>query len=424
MRRISSHLVLLPEGLLSGRIVTISDEGVIVEVAECEHIDSQAGVEFYPGILVPGFVNAHCHLELSHMHGVIPPGGGFTAFARGMASAAAARRAAERRGKTAPFGESLPAAAAESGPSSAARFWDAKLWSEGVAAAGDVCNGATTFELKGRSRIKYHNFCELFGLGADPAKVFALRGEAIRGGLQASVTPHSTYSLASDAFRAVAGGADAIARETEAAVGRAKNDIAHPPAPLSIHFMESEAEAELFRRRGPLWEWYAQRGLAPDFLDYGSPAERLTAQVPATTPVMLIHNCVATRRDIDIVMGHFTASVTWVVCARSNRHISDLTPPIGLLRASGLRIAVGTDSLASNDDLSMMGELAALAALPDAPPLAELLRWATVGGAAALGMDDTLGTIEVGKSPGLVLLSAVDMQRGAFTEKSFAQRII
>ncbi len=270
----------------------------------------------------------------------------------------------------------------------AAGFWDAKMWSEGVSVVGDICNGPSTFALKVRSRIRYRNFCELFGLGAESERrrrIFELRDNALSMGLEATVTPHSTYSLNRAAFSAVAEG-----------------------RPLSIHFLESEDEIDLFRRRGPMWEWYSEQGLEPDFLDYGSPAERLVAQVPPDRPVMLIHNCCATQRDIDIVMGHFTAPVTWVLCPGSNRYISDLTPPLDLLRKNRLNIAVGTDSLASNDTLSIVRELSLLKNVS----LAELL---------ALAAADT---IEVGHTPGLVLLTGVDLEKMVLTDSTEARRII
>jgi cytosine/adenosine deaminase-related metal-dependent hydrolase len=351
-------------------VVTVSDAGVIEDISPTGHLDREAGVEFFPGILVPGFFNAHCHLELSHLRGAIAPGSGFAGFARGM-------RAARQSEK--------PAAASQD-------FWDAKMWSEGVSAVGDVCNGSTTFDLKVRSRIRYHNFCELFGLGADPAHAFALRDRASGTGLEASVTPHSIYSLNRAAFAA------------------ATTDDA-PGSPLSIHFLESEQEIDLFKKRGPLWEWYSEQGLVPDFLDYGSPAERLVAQVPADRPVMLVHNTCVTQRDIDTVMGHFTAPVTWVLCPGSNRYMSGLTPPVDLLRRNGLEIAVGTDSLASNETLSMVRELQLLGRA-SAAPLAELLAWAAAD------------TIETGRTPGLVLLTGADLTKMALTDSSKTQRII
>jgi cytosine/adenosine deaminase-related metal-dependent hydrolase len=376
-------------------VVTLSDEGVIVDISTPPSLDREPGMEFFPGVLVPGFLNAHCHLELSHLRGAIAPGGGFAGFARGMR---VARAGGEERA------ENLERHDEEQNPvserDSQSNFWDAKMWSEGVSAVNDVCNGSTTFDMKTRSRVKYHNFCELFGLRADYARAFALRDEAWGMGLTASVTPHSTYSLnrAAFAFAAAADGAESAAGDD-------------PGCPLSIHFLESEEEIDLFRRKGPLWDWYSEQGLSPDFLDYGSPAERLVAQVPHDRPVMLVHNCCVTQRDIDMVMGHFTAPVTWVLCPGSNRYISGMTPPVGLLRKNGLKIAIGTDSLASNETLSMVREMQLLGEAGGVT-LAELLAWAAAD------------TIEVGNAPGLVLLTGVDLTEMTLTDSSKTQRII
>jgi len=385
MRRVAAHLLATPEGLLPDRVVTLSGEGVITDIAHvpAAALDGEAGVEFFAGVLAPSFRNAHCHLELSYLRGAIAACGGFAEFAWGMRSARETSTERERQ--------------------AAAAYWDARMWSEGVSRVDDVCNGAETFGTKARSRIHYHNYCELFGLHATPAHAFALRDRALTEGLAASVTPHSTYSLTRAAFAAVAGSAGE--GSTAGADGTGSGVCA---APLSIHFLESEQEADLFRRRGPLWDWYREQGLAPDFLDYGSPAERLVSQVPPDREVMLIHNCAATQRDVDIVMEHFTAPVTWVVCPRSNRHISGLTPPTGLLRRNGLRVAVGTDSLASNDTLSMVAEMAMMADVP----LAERLSWAAAD------------TIEVGRSPGLTLIEGVDLRTLSLGENSRARRIV
>jgi cytosine/adenosine deaminase-related metal-dependent hydrolase len=350
-------------------VVTISDAGVVVDVSSTTDIDREAGVEFFSGILVPGFFNAHCQLELSGLRGAIPSGGGFTAFARAMR---------EVRAQNDP---------------SAPTFWDARMWAEGISAVADICNGSTTFALKRESHIRYHNFCELFGLGAEPARALALRDEALAAGLAASVTPHSLYSLNREAFEAAA---------------RPAGEAVASNQPLSIHFLESEDEVSLYKKRGAMWNWYQEQGLAPDFLDYGSPAERLVAQVPPDRAVMLVHNCVATQRDIDIVMEHFTAPVTWVLCPASNRYIGNPAPPVDLLRKNNLRIAVGTDSLASNDTLSMVHELS----LIEGVPLAELLSWASAD------------VIAPGHPAGLVLLTGVDMSTLTLTPSSQARRII
>lgn len=458
MRRLAAHFLLTPTGLEPGRVVTVADDGTILEIAVASGaaLDGLSGVEFFGGILTPGFLNAHCHLELSHLRGAIPPGGGLTAFAKGMRAVRTAGKGSEPLGSCA---ADLPAPAGSGGvnPADAAGFWDSRMWAEGVNAVWDICNGDSTFDLKRGSRIKYYNFCELFSLGADPAKAFALRDRAIAMGLEAGATPHSTYSLNLENFAGVLHGPDADG-EMKERVGRSVDGPgAGMQAPLSIHFLETGEERDLFKRRGPMWNWYEEQGLRPDFIGedgkngdhptvdgrdgshqagygggnrtvasgrvmggnehrtvasrggigggercavasgkgrgrrgYEGPAERLVGQVPADRPVVLVHNCALTQRDIDIVMGHFTAPVTWVVCPRSNGYISGLRPPLDLLRKNNLRIRIGTDSPASNDALSIAAEIAEIRRLQPEIPLAEILHWAAAE------------SIEPGRKPGVV----------------------
>jgi cytosine/adenosine deaminase-related metal-dependent hydrolase len=360
--------------------VSVDERGVITDISQEECLDRQAGVEFYSGIIVPGFVNAHCHFELSYLRGAIPIGGGFGAFAKGMADTRNQFSLEERL--------------------AAAVFWGDKMYAEGISVVGDVCNDESVFDIKKRSAIIWHSFAELFGLTSDPATVTYLCNEARARGLAATTTPHSTYSLNRDAFEAAVGSDDNI--------------------PLSIHFMESPAESELFGRKGEMWKRYVKLGQTPDFTGYGSPANRLVAQVPSTRPVMLIHNTCVSQRDIDTIMDHFTAPVTWVLCPGSNRYISGLTPPVELLRKNRLKIAIGTDSLASNTTLSMTTELGLFKDIP----LSEILGWATLSGAEALGLADRFGSIEVGKAPGLVLLTGVDMATMTPTFSFSAQRLV
>lgn len=346
-----------------------------------DRLDREANVEFYSGLLIPDLVDAHCHLELSHLRGLIPPGGGFTAFARGMGTT---------RGAVGPRERAAAIARA-----------DETLWRQGVGAVGDVSNGESSFAVKAASRIRYVTFLELFGLQTVSADALAPVADAARRcGLRAGITPHSTYSLNDGAFRSAvqAGG----------------------PTPLSIHFMESPAEAELFAGRGELAAWYAERGTAIDFASYGSPAGRIVASVPADRDLLLVHNCCVTEAVVDRIEACFPGRVTWVLCPRSNDYISHLTPPVGLLRRKGVRIAVGTDSLASNDSLDMVAELRQLGDVP----LEELLTWATCNGARALGVERELGGFEPGSRSGAVLLTGIDWEKMRLTENSRSERIL
>lgn len=374
-RRIASNLLWTPQGLVRNPLIEVAADGRILSVTACAEPDRLPGTEFYAGVLAPGLVNAHCHLELSYLRDAIPEGCGFAGFAGAMGQVRERFTAAERQ-------QALAAA-------------DAAMWSAGIEAVGDIANGETTFAVKARSRVAYHTFAEFFGLraaSADPLRPLLRHPHT-------SLTPHSLYSVQDAPLRAIAAEGD---------------------APLSIHFMESPAEAELFRRRGPLWEWYGRAGFSCDFLHYGSPAARLVASVPRDRSVILVHNCCVTQRDIDLVMEHFTAKVGWCLCPRSNRFISRLQPPLELMRRNGLNICLGTDSLASNDRLSVFEEMRMF---PDVP-LPELLAWAAQGGAEALGMAGELGEVALGRRSGLTVISGLDYDTMQLIPASCIRRIV
>lgn len=365
-RKIASNWLWTPEGFLRRPLVTLDDGGRILDVRTCDAPDREPFTEFHAGLLTPGFVNAHCHLELSALRGRIPEGCGFAGFARAMGEVRGLADEEERRA-------AIAAA-------------DAEMTRGGIVAVGDIANGEAAFDVKSAGRIAYRTFAEFFGLRT-------MAADSLRPLLRhprTSLTPHSVYSVQDAPFRAL---------------------CAEGTAPLSIHFMESPAEAELFAGRGPLHEWYARAGFACDFLHYGSPAERLVRSIPAERPLILVHACCVGEEEVRRILAHFTAPVYWCLCPRSNRYISRLAPPVALLRSLGARICLGTDSLASNRSLSLLDELRALGGVP----LRESLRWATLGGAEALGLDDALGTVAPGKRPGLNLLTGLDFERMALT---------
>ena len=342
-----------------------------------ERLDAMAGVEFYAGIMTAGFVNAHCHVELACLQGAIPPGGGFAAFG----SAVGAKRAE--------FTSSQMLYAI--------RKADRTMYEEGVDAVGDIVNDDLSFAIKRESAIRYRSFAEVFGLRASNEE----RCRALLAHPETSLTPHSTYSVQDASFRRVC---------TE------RGD-----APLSIHFLESEGEEQLFRGEGAMHEWYTRVGFECDFLHYGSPARRIIESVPHDRSVLLVHNCYLSEQTIDALLTHFSVPIYWALCPRSNRYISGIEPQsVAMLRQKGCNICIGTDSPASNDSLSIIEELKCFRGIP----LEELLGWATHNGAAALGYGDTLGTIAVGRRCGIVVISGVDFSTMTLTERASARRIL
>ena len=377
MRCIASHYLLDRGQILARPLLKLDDRGCILAVEQWESLDRLHSTEFYAGALCAGFVNAHCHIELSYLRGAIPRGTGFGGFARAIGQVRGGFSAEERT-------RALVAA-------------DARMWQEGVAAVADIVNGSTSFEMKLSSPIRYRSFAELFGLRSDVESVEELLQQP-----QTTITPHSTYSLQDGPFRRSAAMADG--------------------APLSIHFMESEDEQALFDGSGSLAAWYERMGWQCDFLHYGSPARRLTESLAREQRLLLIHACCVGEEELQLLNDHFISPIAWVLCPRSNDYISSLRPPVALLRSSSAMICVGTDSLASNDSLSIVEELKCFTDVP----LKECLAWATINGARALGLESELGSVEVGKCPGIVLLEGLDFSGSEplLTASTTARRLI
>ena len=329
-------------------------------------MDFTAGVEFYSGILCPGFTNAHCHSELSYLKGSISEQIGYAGFAAAMAQVRGGFSSDERH-----------AALLEA---------DRQMWNEGINFVADIVNDDTSFDVKLNSPIKYTSFAEVFGLKQSNINLC----KQLINNPSTTLTPHSTYSIQDSDFAEV---------------------CHHSPAPISIHFKESEAEQLLFAGKGSLAEWYAAVGFECDFLYHGSPAQRIIDVVPADKSVIFVHNCFITQKDIDLIMSHFTASVYWVLCPRSNKYISGVVPNVAeLLIKNNLNICVGTDSLASNHSLSILEELKCF----DNIPLDQLLIWATYNGAAALGQ----------KPSGLINICGADLEAMKLTAQTTVKRVL
>ena len=148
MRKISAHLILDGRGnCYSKGIITLDSDGTILSIEDTGGaLRELAEVEFFSGMLVPGFVNAHCHLELSHMHNTFPEGAGFVPFLKKVVES--------RTGD--------PKSIAE-----AAEKADILMNKNGIVAVGDIANGPTAFEVKKNSQIHYFTFLETLGFNPE-----------------------------------------------------------------------------------------------------------------------------------------------------------------------------------------------------------------------------------------------------------------
>lgn len=367
MRKISAQYLFTSAGKpLRRGIVTAGNDGTIISVEDTGgNPDDSAATEFYNGIIIPGLVNCHSHLELSHMRSVIPEGGGLQEFITAVRS----RREASPE---------LIAVAAEQA--------DREMYDGGVAACGDISNNTLSLDVKHKSHIRYLTFTEVFGTNPDVAadrmreaqKVTDMAREAQ---LPSQITPHAVYSVSENLSVLIR---KHISRDSV----------------ISLHFLESSDE----------------RKMVQNHLEAALELSRIAGHL------ILVHNTVITRAEAETLAS---AGNTWFcLCPSSNMYINGAMPPVMIIRECTDRIIVGTDSLASNSQLNMISELRLL---HDASPdthLDEVIRWGTINGARALKMSDTLGSLEPGKKPGLLLVAPVDLVNLRLLPESRVRRLL
>jgi aminodeoxyfutalosine deaminase len=294
------------------------------------------------GVIMPGTINAHLHLELSHVR--VPGGDGLVSWVR--------RLLATRT----PTNVGIARAAAK------------EMAARGTVGAVDISNDGGTAAYFADTGIEARVLAERIAPRGEPP---AARGRE---------TPHATYSCGPAALRTLA--------------ARNGGRVA------SIHVEEDPAEAAwLVDGAGPFAEFLRERDALPSVAVPGvRPIAWLDSLGVLGPGTLLVHLTVADSDSLDRAARNGCIAV---LCPRSNQHISGRLPPVGGIRAAGLRAALGTDSLASSPTLDVLGDVQALARAGVEPEW--LLRAATLGGAAALGASH-LGAISVGKRPGVIVV--------------------
>ncbi|MGK0383936.1 MAG: cytosine/adenosine deaminase-related metal-dependent hydrolase, partial [Bacteroidia bacterium] len=338
-------------------IVAVSANGTILEVMlpDSENAPDSSRIERFEGALCPGFINSHCHLELSHMKGLVPEKTGLPAFIMQIVS---------RRNEKAD--EKMEAI----------RLADEEMWRNGIQAVGDICNTADTLETKKNSRIKYHSFVEVFSF--DSSKANEVLEEGIRvaneyqqNGMMATIVPHAPYSVSEQLFNGI--------REQQKQF----------PGPISIHNQETKSENEMFvSGSGVLVELFKKFG--EDFSNFHpqfkSALDYHLGQLPQGQPAILVHNTMTAAEELETVKS-LRNDVFWCTCAQANKYIENRIPNIPMWLEKAVNVCVGTDSLASNHQLSILEELKLIQANYPEITLQKLLRAATLNGAKALKID-------------------------------------
>jgi cytosine/adenosine deaminase-related metal-dependent hydrolase len=295
---------------LKNGIVSVDEKGEIVDIKDTNgHLPELERLEHHSGIIVPGFINAHCHLELSHLKGKLSGKNGIGGF----------------------LGEiNLLRNIPEEELMDAARKADREMHRQGIVAVGDISNSSLTTSVKSSSPIDYFTFVENFIIDASHWK------------------PTTKNSL-----------------------------------------------------------------------------ESVLPLIAENKKLLLIHNTFTTASEISTLRKlRRTDNVFMVLCPNSNLFIENSLPLVDMFRAEGMSICLGTDSLASNHQLSILSEMVTLQHHFANIELSELLTWACLNGAKALEMDDKLGTLEVGKKPGLLLIKGADMKNHRLNPNSSVHRLV
>lgn len=372
----------------------LNDNNEVVEVGvldkECED------TEFYSGILCPGFTNAHCHVELSHLVGAFEQATGMSGFINQIN---ALRNTVDKDGRI-----------------KALEFQMDKMYREGVSAMADISNCSESFACKSKSPMYTRTYLELFGSEPEDAQDVLESGKSLAEtakeyGIDAAITPHSCYTMSPQLL--------AMAAQEGLKSGY-----------LSYHSQESDEEEELIRKgTGALADNYKGRGLSTPPVT-GKPAlayfiDRLLSfsKSPVEGNILLVHNVAIDQESIDYAKKYL-ANPYFAICPLSNIFIHRALPPLNLMRENGLKICLGTDSLSSNTILSVVKEIECLHKNFPEIPLVEILEWACRNGAEMLGKQDILGSFEPGKKPGVVLLENIDWENFKLTDKSTARRLV
>jgi aminodeoxyfutalosine deaminase len=348
---------------LAGGTVTIAGERL---VAVDPHGVRQPDQDFGDAALLPGLVNAHTHLDLSGCRQPIPADGDFPSWVR----------------RVVHYRRSLPPGQEET----ETRAGVAESLRHGVTLVGDISAGGRSWSVLAASPLCAVVFHELLGLPRQRAgQVWAdalawLRSHPATATCRPGLSPHAPYSVRAGLFRAAA--ALATARGL----------------PITVHLAETRAELELLATRAGAFVPFLQAVAAWDATGLVANIQQVLDQHRDTPRTLFAHGNFLTEAE------RVPPGATIVLCPRTHAHFGHPPHPWRRLLSQGVRVALGTDSRASNPDLDILAEARFLHAREPDVPGDQLLRMATLAGAEALGWADELGSLAPGKSADFVVL--------------------
>ena len=367
--------------MLGADHVLITDAaGKIISVEK--EIDAGSEAEYFKGIITPGFINAHCHLELSHMKGLVPEKTGLVDFVFKVVT--------ERH-----FPDEEIFAAIEKA--------EEEMLQNGIVAVGDICNNLSTLPQKLKANIVYYNFIETSGWLPSIAqarferalnlyKEFQLQTTKYKP--QTSIVPHAPYSVSQNLWEFI--------------IPYFKNKT------ISIHNQETPFEDEFFLQgTGDFLRMYEKMNIDNSFHvpTNKSSLESYFSKLSNAKNVMLVHNTFTKQEDLEFIKLQTInqqLQTFFCLCVNANQYIENALPPLELFIKNNCDIILGTDSLASNHSLNILDEMKTIQKNFSSVLLPQMLQWCTLNGAKALQIDDKFGSFEKDKTPGIVLIEKVD----------------
>jgi aminodeoxyfutalosine deaminase len=352
--------------------LSFSPTGLLTGIGPTDHFVSKDAFHF-AGVVCPGFVNAHCHLELSHLQGRIARHTGMVPFLKAVSELRNTVEQADRL--------------------HAIRSQISELSESGTEVVIDICNSAESLPIKSESNVSMLNLFEIFGLNQESAESRIAQAQQWqqKWSMPSAIVPHAPYSLRPETMAEIA----QIATST--------NRL------LSIHCLESQAEVDLFKGTGDFLSFFASIGV--DYLPHHShPLDLLFEHFSTDHQVLYVHLTAATPEDIQRIRFH-TPTHGLVLCLRANEYIQNTAPDVHIFDWQHDTILVGTDSLASNDDLSIIEELKAIQQWNSALTIKELLQIAVDNPRKLLSYALKMTNFIIGTRPFVTGITDIDSHR-------------
>ena len=376
MRIISANSIFNGINFLSQEMALVIDDfGLLKDIVKKTEIQSSE-IEHYDGIIAPGFVNAHCHLELSHLFSQIDPKTGLIEFLK---QVIAKRNNFNKKEQE-----------------DAAIEADFKMWESGIVAVGDISNIDTTFKTKANSKIYYHTFIELIGLNPLHSETIFEKGLSLLKELEnynliGSLAAHAPFSSSKLLINKIAN-------------YNGLNNLA-----FSIHNQESEEETKFFAGRpSGINDLFDYLNIDINWFTPPKTSSLLSyLDVIPNKKSLLVHNTFCKEEDIIASKHKF---INWCFCPGANLFIENTLPNCDLFLNHNQNWCIGTDSLASNQKLDMCFEASILLSKLPSISIESILKALTYNGAKALGIEDKFGKLIIGKNTGLNLIQHSDTQ--------------